>query len=182
MAKKGKGAAKGATKDDELTLTVVCFGGSNVGISSLIKRMAVDFEPESSWGLGMEFYEEKVQVDGKKVNLVLFELGKESSFEQISKNIKKGKAGVMLVFDVTRRETLDEILGIEEHLKKYLSGIPTVLVANKVDLKKERLVGPIEGKKVAARLGAEFIETSVVDRYNVDETFKLIAQLILKAR
>lgn len=175
MAKKGKGAT------DRKTFTVVCFGDSNVGISSLIKRMAVDFEPESNWGLGMEFYEEQVEVDGKKVQLVLFEIGKESAFEQISDGVKKGRAGVMLVFDVTRRETLDEILAIEEHLKKYLSGLPTILVANKVDLKKERLVGPNEGKKVAARLGAEFIETSVVDRYNVDEIFKLMAKLIMKS-
>lgn len=180
MAKKGKGSTKGTGKDEELMFTVVCFGGSNVGISSLITRMAVDFEPESNWGLGLEFYMEKVQVDGKKVTLVMFEVGKEGSFEHIANNIRKGRAGVMLVFDVTRRETMDEILGIEEHLKKYLGGLPTVLVANKVDLKKERVVGPVEGKKVAARLGAQFIETSVVDRYNVDETFKLMAQLILK--
>jgi len=179
MAKKGKGAQKAAGKDEELTFTVVCFGGSNVGISSLIKRMAVDFEPETGWGLGLEFYQERVQVDGQRVNLVMFEVGKEPAFDTISKNAKKGKAGILLVFDVTRRETLDEILGIEEHLKKYLGGLPTVLVANKVDLKMERLVGPVEGKKVAARLGAEFIETSVVDRYNVDETFKHIAKLIL---
>jgi small GTP-binding protein len=180
MAKKGKGSTKGTGKDEELMFTVVCFGGSNVGISSFIKRIAVDFEPESNWGLGLEFYMEKVQVDGKKVTLVMFEVGKEESFEHIAINVKKGRAGVMLVFDVTRRETLDEILGIEEHLKKYLGGIPTILVANKADLKKERVVGPIEGKKVAARLGAVFIETSVVDRYNVDETFKLMAQMIMK--
>jgi len=180
MARKGKGSTKGTGKDGELMFTVVCFGGSNVGISSLIKRMAIDFEPESNWGLGLEFYMEKVQVDGKRVTLVMFEVGKEEAFEHISDNVKKGRAGVMLVFDVTRRETLDEILGIEEHLKKYLGGIPTLLVANKVDLKKERVVGPVESKKVAARLGAELIETSVVDRYNVDETFKQMAQMIMK--
>jgi len=178
MAKKGGKQAE--TKSEELTFNVVCFGGSNVGISSLIKRMAVDFEPESSWGLGIEFYEERVQVGDKRIRLEMFEIGKETAFETVSKNVRKGKAGVMLVFDVTRRDTLELLLGIEEHLDKWLKGAPTLLVANKVDLKKERVVGPIEAKKAAARLGAELIETSVVERHNVDETFKLIAQMILK--
>jgi hypothetical protein len=49
-----------------------------------------------------------------------------------------------------------------------------------VDLKDERGVWQVEGKRMAEKLGAEFIETSVVDRLNLEKVFHRIAELISK--
>jgi len=167
--------------EEGLTFTVICFGGENVGISSMISRTPFDYEPEYSWGVGLEFYTERLRIGDKRIKMVLFEVGKESAFDVIGKNLKKGTAGIMLVFDVTRRESLDEVLEIHGHLKSKIGDYPTLLIGNKVDLKDERVVWPVEAKKAAQKIGAEFIETSVVDRLNVDDTFKLLASHIMKS-
>lgn len=171
---------EGTMADDVLTFTVICFGGENVGISSMISRTPFDYEPEYSWGIGLEFYKERTRVGDKRVEIVLFEVGKESSFDVIKKNLKHGHAGILLVFDVTRRETLEEVLAIHKHLRGQIGDLPTLLVGNKVDLKDQRKVWPVESKRVADSIGAEFIEASVVDRLNIEETFKRIAERILK--
>jgi hypothetical protein len=49
-----------------------------------------------------------------------------------------------------------------------------------VDLKDDRVVWPVEAKKAADKIGAKFMETSVVERVNVDESFKMLADLIMK--
>jgi Ras-related protein Rab-1A len=167
---------------DEETFTVICFGGSNVGISSIVTRTPHDFESESQWGIGLEFYTEKVRIGDKRVSLIMFEVGRESSFDAISKNLKKGHAGIILVFDVTRRDSLNEVLDIHGHLKKKIGDLPTLLVGNKVDLKDQRKVWPVESKKAAAKIGAEFIETSVVERLNIEKTFHRMAELILDSK
>ena len=166
--------------EDVTTFTVICFGGENVGISSMISRTPFDYEPEYSWGVGLEFYIEKLRVGDKRIEMVLFEVGRESAFDVVAKNLKKGSSGIMLVFDVTRRDSLDEVLEIHEHLKSKIGDCPTLLVGNKVDLKDERVVWPVEAKKAADKIGASLIETSVVERLNVDESFKLLADLIMK--
>jgi small GTP-binding protein len=167
--------------EDLLNYTVICFGGPNVGISSMISRTPFDYEPEYSWGIGLEFYKERTRIGDKRVEIILFEVGKESAFDTIGRNLRRGKAGIMLVFDVTRRESLDEVVEIHEHLTKKIGSLPTLLVGNKVDLKDERVIWPVESKKVADRIGARFIETSVVDRLNVDETFRLMAEMIMRS-
>lgn len=140
----------------------------------------MDYVAEYEWGIGLEFYLEKVRVDNKRIDLVLFEVGKEAAFDTISAGVKPGKAGILLVFDVTRRETLEEVLGTHEHLKKRIGDLPTLLIGNKVDLKDDRVVWQNESKKAAEKIGAEFIETSVVDRLNIEKAFHLIAERILK--
>jgi small GTP-binding protein len=165
--------------DDELTFTVICFGGTNVGISSMISRTPHDYEHEFSWGVGLEFYKEKVRIGDNRIEMIMFEVGRESAFDVIGKNLKKGKTGIMLVFDVTRRDSLKEVMETHEHLKSKIGEFPTLLVGNKVDLKDERVVWPVESKKAAQKIGAEFIETSVVERLNLDETFHKMAKFIL---
>ena len=60
------------------------------------------------------------------------------------------------------------------------ASLPMVLVGNKCDLAEQRQVQTDEGKKLAARLGCPFIETSAKLRLRVDDLFITILKLMLK--
>jgi len=159
--------------------TVIFFGGANVGITSLVERETFDFTAEYEWGVGIEAYKETVQVEGKKIDLIMFEMGKEKSFDIVSHSVKKGRAGIVMVYDVTNKRSLDELVTIYEHRKAAFADLPILLVGNKIDLEDSRVIGPIEGKRAAQAMNGGFMETSVVDNKNVDKVFHTIAGMIL---
>ncbi|XP_048474989.1 ras homolog, mTORC1 binding like 1 isoform X4 [Rhincodon typus] len=59
--------------------------------------------------------------------------------------------------------------------------IPTVLVANKRDLSKQRVVQTEEGKKLADSWGAAFLESSAKQNDTTVQIFKMMIQEIEKA-
>jgi GTPase KRas protein len=48
---------------------------------------------------------------------------------------------------------------------------PVVMVANKCDLERQRVVGTQEGRDLARSFGCKFIEASAKQRINVDDVF-----------
>jgi GTPase SAR1 family protein len=167
--------------DEKKFLTVVFYGGPDVGISSLIRRTPFDYEAEYTWGLGIEFYTQAVRVGNKDHDLLMFELGFDRGLDTIKKGLKKGNAGIVLVFDVTRRETFQDAKRFFNEHRKEFRNLPWIFIANKVDLVDERMVGRNEIKKVSKELSVPFLETSVLERETIEKTFHVIAEIILKS-
>ena len=73
-----------------------------------------------------------------------------------------------------------DLLFLSLQLMITAASLPMVLVGNKCDLAEQRQVQTDEGKKLAARLGCPFIETSAKLRLRVDDLFISILKLMLK--
>src|SRR3990167_4693927 len=109
------------------TFHLLFLGDKDVGITSLIEHTPFDYAGEADWGIGIEFYEQKVQLDDGQVRLVMFELGREDSFATVARNFKRD-CGLVLVYDVTRPSTLKAVLSTYAHLQKHLpDAIPRIL-------------------------------------------------------
>mmetsp|Transcript_36473 Transcript_36473/g.67377 ORF Transcript_36473/g.67377 Transcript_36473/m.67377 type:complete len:117 (-) Transcript_36473:299-649(-) len=79
----------------------------------------------------------------------------------------KGKDAFMLVYDVTKKSSLDYVSQLREKiLKVKASKAPMVLVGNKSDLMDDREVTTEDGQNLAADWGCQCIETSAKDRVN----------------
>ena len=88
--------------------------------------------------------------------------------------------GCLLVYDITRRDSFDEIKNyfckkIKENCKK---DIKIILLGNKTDLKNERKVSTKEGVKLAVENGFTFMETSCLENRNVADSFETLIELI----
>ena len=78
----------------------------------------------------------------------------------------------MLVYDVTRRETFDQLTRwLEEARQNANANMVVMLVGNKIDLEQRRVVSTEEGQKFAQDHGLLFIETSAKTGHNVEEAF-----------
>ncbi|XP_062574257.1 GTP-binding protein RAD-like [Saccostrea cucullata] len=112
--------------------------------------------------------------------------GEESSLEFMDSNVDQdivcesffdAFVFVFSVDDVTSFETVNDTM---YHLRHNLgSDRPFILVANKIDLVRNRKVTPAEVRKVADRHDAKYIETSVTLHHHVDE---LLAGILRQIR
>jgi GTPase SAR1 family protein len=58
--------------------------------------------------------------------------------------------------------------------------VKVVLVANKIDLERERVITTEEGKKVAAKYGLPFFECSAQTGINIQEVFQRMGSEVLE--
>ncbi|THG02139.1 hypothetical protein TEA_020171 [Camellia sinensis var. sinensis] len=109
----------------------------------------------------------------------LYNAGQER-FRTLTSSYYRGAQGIIMVYDVTRRDTftnLSEVWGKEIELYSTNQDCIKMLVGNKVDKESERVVTKKEGINFAREYGCLFIECSAKTRVNVQQCFE---ELILK--
>ena len=102
-------------------------------------------------------------------------------YRAITSAYYRGSVGALLVYDITRHATFDNLehwlKGLREHSD---SNIVFMLVGNKADLCHLRVVTPEEGQELSEREGLYFMETSALESTNVETTFKNVLTQIYK--
>lgn len=101
-------------------------------------------------------------------------------FRTISSSYYRGANGVIVVYDVTNRESFNHVEMWIDRIKLYASSeVSILLVGNKNDLGNSIVVSYDEGKELADRLGVKFFETSAKNGFNIEEAFTAIVSDIL---
>lgn len=91
--------------------------------------------------------------------------------------------GAMLVYDITRRSTFENLENWRKEMLKNTKEEPvTIVIGNKVDLAHLREVRTEDGKKYAKEINAPFFETSAKDGKNVEAAFETLVKMILERK
>lgn len=91
----------------------------------------------------------------------------------------RGISGILAVIDLTRSETIDDVIGwIMDVWKLIPSPVPIIMVGNKSDLTDIRQVSKDHAMIVAQQLGSLYLETSACDDININLLFHSISQLV----
>jgi len=166
-------------KNIEKLFKLIVLGPAAVGKTTLVnqflkKEEIVDYRPT----LGISISTQRYFVQGFKddtIKFLIYDLAGQEFFKRVRHEYYKGAKCAFVVYDVTRRETLEEALNFWlQDAQRELGNIPFVLIGNKIDLESEREIAKEEGLKEAERLKCFFIETSALKNINVQDTFKLI--------
>ncbi len=159
---------------------VVTVGASAVGKTSLILRYTSGtFREYYAPTLGADFATKQVDIGSDNVRLQIWDLGGQDFLGKVRSKFYRGARGVVYMFDVTRRETLEELEAWKKEVTDHLKDYTCLIVANKTDLESERVVSSAEGMKRAKDMRAEYIEASVKLNEGVADTFTKIAQQIV---
>ena len=94
------------------TVKVLLVGDSGVGKSSLLLRFTTDDFEELSPTIGVDFRLKFVRVDGKKVKLTVWDTAGQERFRTLTSSYYRGAQGIVLAYDVTRRETFENLMDI----------------------------------------------------------------------
>lgn len=96
----------------------------------------------------------------------------ETRFRAITSSYYRGALGALLIYDITRRQTFQNIKKWLSELRDFSSSETViVLVGNKSDLRQSREVKEEEGRTLAELEGLYFLETSALENQNVEEAF-----------
>ena len=116
------------------------------------------------------------------MKLQIWDTAGQERFKNITASYYRGGNGVLVVYDITDRDSFDNLnswlIEIEKNANK---NVYKLLIGNKCDLESERKVSYQEGKEFAANNGMSFIETSAKADTKVNEAFELLTQDIIKA-
>ncbi|NWF38064.1 GTP-binding protein [Mariprofundus sp. NF] len=115
----------------------VCMLGSfAVGKTSLIRRFIVSiFEEKYQTSVGVKVDKKQISIDNHQLNMMLWDLAGEDTFNSLQQNFLRGSSGFILVADGTRSSSLEKSLELYERIRSDYPEAAFILVLNKVDLK-----------------------------------------------
>jgi len=89
----------------------------------------------------------------------------------------------MIVFDVTNEDSFDQARSYYNEIKQYNQehgiDVPVLLVGNKIDLFRERVINKLTATRFCEEVGIPYIETSAKTSEGVTEAFTLLAKMEL---
>ncbi|CAH1421799.1 unnamed protein product [Lactuca virosa] len=159
---------------------VLSFGFIHGFFFSLLLSFTSDTFEELSPTIGVDFKVKHVTIGGKKLKLAIWDTAGQERFRTLTSSYYRGAQGIIMVYDVTRRDTftdLSDIWAKEIDLYSTNQDCIKMLVGNKVDKEQDRVVTKKEGMDFAREYGCLFIECSAKTRVNVEQCFE---ELVLK--
>ncbi|KAL7157429.1 hypothetical protein ABFS83_02G076800 [Erythranthe nasuta] len=153
---------------------VVLIGDSGVGKSNLLSRFTRnEFCLESKSTIGVEFATRTLQVDGRTVKAQIWDTAGQERYRAITSAYYRGALGALLVYDVTKPTTFDNVTRWLKELRDHAdANIVIMLIGNKTDLEHLRAVATEDAQGFAEREGLSFIETSALEATNVEKAFQ----------
>lgn len=183
MASTGLSSSNTSSSSYDLSFKILLIGDSGVGKSSLLVSFISNSVEDLSPTIGVDFKIKLLTVGGKKLKLTIWDTAGQERFRTLTSSYYRGAQGIVLVYDVTRRETftnLSDVWAKEVELYSTNQDCVKMLVGNKVDKDSERVVSKEEGMTLAKELGSLFLECSARTRENVEQCFEELALKIME--
>ena len=123
-----------------------------------------------------------MEIKGKKVKLQIWDTAGQERFKNITASYYRGGNGVLLIYDITDRESFESLnfwlIEIEKNANK---NVKILLMGNNCDLEDKRKVSYQEGKDFAIKNNMLFLEASAKDNINIKEAFELLIEKIINS-
>lgn len=170
---------------NEHTFKLVIIGDPMVGKTSLITRFITKtFDHEYLQTIGTQLNCSEIVVGDVLIRLIIWDLAGQPRFESVRKLYFLGSDAVIVTFDLTRRETFDNIEGWLQAFRQAVPDeVPSVLVGNKVDLASKRMISRAEAYQRHINLEFDnYFESSARSGENVAELFDQTTRLLIYNR
>ena len=153
----------------DYVIKLVIVGDSLTGKSSILKRSCENnFSPYYEATIGVDFVTKISKMeDGSIIKTHIWDTAGQKCFSNIIKSYYRGTAGIIYVFDKSRKSTFDNIkYWMEEVYENGNNNTPVLLIGNKID--KRQQVSTEDATKFASSNGMLYIETSASKNINTD--------------
>lgn len=161
---------------------IVLIGDSGVGKSNILSRFTRnEFSLDSKSTIGVEFATKTIQIEGKTVKAQIWDTAGQERYRAITSAYYRGAVGAFLIYDITKRQTFENIQRWLRELRDHAdSNIVIMMAGNKSDLKHLRAVSTEDAESMAEKEGLSFLETSALEAINIDRAFQTILAEIFR--
>ena len=172
---------KRATEEGRLKAKIVLCGDGGVGKTTLVHAFVHGRPPRNTkLTVGVQHFVKEVEVDSRRIKLVIWDLGGEQRFRLLAPIFLRGAKGAIFVFDITDPGTFERLDDWLKTVLEHVGDVPRVLVGNKVDLEQMRLVDRGLAEDYARRRGfIGYVETSAKQGLRVEQPFFMLARHII---
>lgn len=116
-----------------------------------------------------------IQVEGKTVKAQIWDTAGQERYRAITSAYYRGAVGAFLVYDITKKQTFDNVQRWLRELRDHAdSNIVIMMAGNKSDLNHLRAVSEQDGRALAEKEGLSFLETSALEAVNIEKAFQTI--------
>ena len=164
--------------------SILLLGDLAVGKTSLIARYTNGVFNETYIStVGIENLLKQEIINNENVLVKIWDTAGQERFRAITPSILRNAEGVIIVFDVTSKDSFENIKEWINTLKINVgdnaNSIPVIIVGNKIDKEDEREIEKNDALKFAEDNKYKYFETSAKTGEGVDDAFRDMAKQIL---
>jgi small GTP-binding protein len=177
-------------ENTKLLKKVCMLGDPAVGKTSLIRKYVLNqFDSRYVSTIGTEVSKKDIEVEfvdsehGKQnynLTLAIWDIIGQKEYRTLISRFYKNANGALIVFDLTRDDTLSNIKEWTSSLFGAIGKVPVVFVGNKFDLVDKDNFDTDSLMEVSMRYSAPWVTTSAKDGENVDSAFKKLGEMIIQ--
>jgi Ras-related protein Rab-18 len=132
--------------------------------------------------IGVDFKVKHIELNGKRVKLTIWDTAGQERFRTLTSSYYRGAHGVVLVYDVQRMDTFENLQQWLTEVQLYSPNqgehVVKLLVGNKIDL--DRRVPRALAEDWARSQGMLFLEASAKTKLGIRQVFLELVQKILE--
>ena len=162
---------------------IITLGDAAVGKTSLITRYVDNkFRNYYLGTIGIDSQIKKIQLkNGEEIKVLITDTAGQERYRSIATNYINKANGILLIYDITNKESFDNIDNWAEQIKEKTEDlIPMILIGNKKDLEEKRCISKEKGEECAKNIcgGIKFYETSCKTGENIEIAINDLAEQI----
>jgi small GTP-binding protein len=163
-------------------LKILTAGEGGVGKTTLLHRYVEGkFSAETKMTIGVEFFLKETEIDSKQCTLQLWDFGGQERFRFLLESYVLGAKGALLMFDLTRPITLENLEQWVNIVRKGDPNLPILFLGTKLDLDDEIQVDDNYAKEFLEIFDLmDFLKISSKTGENVENAFKVLTRKILE--
>ena len=163
-------------------LKILTAGEGGVGKTTLLHRYVEGkFSADTKMTIGVEFFLKETEVDEKQCTLQLWDFGGQERFRFLLESYVLGANGAMLMFDLTRVSSLENLEQWLNIVRKGDPNLPVLFLGTKLDLADEIQVDDDYALSFLEEYNLiDFLKISSKTGENVSQAFNKLTNKILE--
>ena len=164
----------------EVAKKICLLGDPAVGKTSLIRRFVFDrYDDKYLSTLGTKVTKKIIDMNDTNLRMMIWDLAGQKEFRRIRNTVFRGVSGAIIVGDLTRKDTLEDMKEWIEELTSSRGAVPFILIGNKSDLEGKK---PEKLRELSTKYNVPFLMTSAKTGENVEKAFLILGKMILESR
>ena len=168
-------------KDYDYIFKIVLVGDTCVGKSCILVRFSDDvFVDNYVTTIGVDFRFKTLIVNNKIAKIQIWDTAGQERYRSITTAYYRGAAAIIIVCDMTNRDSFYNINNWIEEVSKYIDqDIDKFVLMNKSDLTSERKIDSDEVSKFEKEKGIKIMEVSAKTGQGIEKAFVYIIEKLM---